>query len=334
MPIQCSGGKCRAIRWMRIALILAGAYHIIFAFWANCWPFHCFDFLGIPRPNHPMLWRTLGLISGFLGLAFLIAATDPLRHWPIVLFGFIKFIAASVIVGITVWDSGLPPASLLFIPADDLIWIPPFAVILWATIRAHAGIPPSRSAPYSIEEAAQTYSLSSGDTLFAASQKRPLVLVFLRHFGCTFTRQILRGLQDLEQQAKQHDAELILVHMLQSGQEIDYLGNHSSVARIADPRCELYRAFGLGKGGFLELFGPHVWWRGLISVFKGCGVGHLAGDGLQMPGAFVFQRGKILSSQPAKTAADLPDLSELFNSTSTMPTEATGSPTQQNSAPI
>jgi hypothetical protein len=317
---------------MRIALILAGVYHILFAIWANCWPFHCFDCIGMERPNHPMLWRTLGLISGFLGFAFLIAATDPLRHWPIVLFGFIKFIATTIIVSFTVWNSTLPAASLLFLPLDDLIWIPPFALILWATIRANTGIPPTRSAPYSVSEAAKTYQLSSGETLLEASEKRPLVLVFLRHFGCTFTRQILRGLQDLEQQAKQHDADLILVHMLQSGKEIDYLGDHSTVARIADPRCELYRAFGLGKGGFLELFGPHVWWRGLISVFKGCGVGHLAGDGLQMPGAFVFWRGAIVSSQPAKTAADLPDLSGLFNETSHIQTDRSSEAPSQTGA--
>lgn len=298
---------------MRLSLILAGAYHILFAIWTNFWPHHCFDCIGMDRPNHPMLWRTLGLISGFLGFAFLIASTDPLRHWPIVLFGFIKFIATTLIISFTVWNSTLPATSLLFIPFDDLIWIPPFALTLWATIRSITGIPPSRSTPYSVQEAAKTYELSSGETLFEASKNRPLTLVFLRHFGCTFTRQILRGLQDLEEQAKQHNSELILVHMLQSGEEINYLGDNSTVTRIADPRCELYRSFGLGKGGFLELFGPHVWWRGLISVFKGCGVGHLAGDGLQMPGAFVFHNGSIISSQPATTAADLPDLSELFN---------------------
>lgn len=298
---------------MRVSLILAGAYHILFGLWTNLWPYQCFDTIGMERPNHPMLWRTLGLISGFLGLAFLIAATDPLRHWPIILFGLIKFLATTLIVSVTVWNSTLPPASLIFIPLDDLVWITPFALILWATIRANTGIPPSRSTPYSVQEAAKTYELSSGETLLQASEKRPLVLVFLRHFGCTFTRQILRGLQDLEHQAKHHNAELILVHMLQSGDEIDYLGGHSNIARIADPRCELYRAFGLGKGGFLELFGPHVWWRGMIAVFKGCGVGHLAGDGLQMPGAFVFHHGEVTSSQPARTAADLPDLSALFH---------------------
>ena len=315
MTISCHGENCRAKRWMRLALLLSAAYHILFAVWTNAWPFHGFDLLGIPRPNHPMLWRTLGMISGFLGFALFLAASDPVRHWVIVLLGFAKAVAASAIVAFAVSENTLPATSFLFLVVDDLVWIVPYAAILWITLRAHIGIPVSRSKPYSVEEAAAVYQLSTGETLADASANRPLVLVFLRHFGCTFTRQILRGLQDLEQQAKQQGATLVLVHMLKSGEEIGYLGENSNVPRIADPRCELYRAFGLGKGGFMELFGPHVWWRGLIAVFKGCGVGHLAGDGLQMPGAFVFQNGKVTSSQPAHSAADLPDLASLFERT-------------------
>lgn len=313
MTMDCLGGKCRTRDWMRTTLLLAGAYHILFAAWTNIWPFHAFDLLGIPHPNHPMLWRTLGLISGVVGFALLIASTDPIRHWLIVLLGFVKSIAATAIVAFAVPAGNLPPASLLFLPLDDMVWLLPFGAILWATLQAHTGIPASRSQPYTVDQAAGLYALSNGETLASASDRRPLVLVFLRHFGCTFTRQILRGLQDLEQQAIQQNASLVLVHMLQSGKEIDYLGNNSDIARIADPRCELYRAFGLGKGGLIELFGPQVWWRGMIAVFRGCGIGHLAGDGLQMPGAFVFYQGKIVSSQPARTAADLPDLDALFN---------------------
>ncbi len=52
--------------------------------------------------------------------------------------------------------------------------------------------------------------------------------------------------------------------------------------------------------------------RGAISVFKGCGVGHLAGDGLQMPGAFLLSDSAVISRQPARTASDLPDLPRLF----------------------
>jgi len=315
MHTNCPGSDCRVTRWMRLVLILAGVYLVLFAMWANCWPFHICELISIPRAGHEMVWRVIGLISGGLGIGLLIAAKDPVRHWIIVLLGLIKCLAAVVLVGAALARGELPPAAVLFLVVDDLLWIAPFMFILWAAVRAHAGIPPSRKQPYSVPEAAAVYRLSSGQTLAKASDEKPLVLVFLRHFGCTFTRQILRGLQELESQAKRNKATLVLVHMLQSGEEIDYLGHNSDIPRIADPRCELYRAFGLGKGGFIELFGPQVWWRGAISVFKGCGVGHLAGDGLQMPGAFVFHKGKIISSQPAHSAADLPDLAALFKRT-------------------
>jgi hypothetical protein len=163
-----------------------------------------------------------------------------------------------------------------------------------------------------VTDAAGKFRLTTGETLREASDSRLLALVFLRHFGCTFTRQILRGLDEIQKEASARGAELVLVHMLKTGSELRYLGGHDDVARIADPGCELYRAFGLGRGGFLELFGPRVWWLGAVSIFKGCGVGHLAGDGLQMPGTFLFQNGRIISAQRAASAADLPDIPALF----------------------
>jgi hypothetical protein len=166
--------------------------------------------------------------------------------------------------------------------------------------------------PAHLDQAAAAFRLSTGEPLLEASHSRLLVLVFLRHFGCTFTRQLLRGLEDFHHCATELGGELVLVHMLKSGEEIRYLGGHGDVARIADPRCELYRAFGLGRGGFLELFGPRVWWLGAIAIFKGCGVGHLAGDGLQMPGAFLFRDGEIVAAQRAKSASDMPDIPGLF----------------------
>jgi hypothetical protein len=312
MSELCQGSRCRAFTWPQGVLIFGGALHLLFAVWTNVWPFHGYDLFNLVRPENPILWQFLGLICGILGLALLLAARDPVQQWVIVLFALIKSAAVSTIVIRAVLTDVLPARSLGFLVISDLIWIPAYGYILWTALRARAGIPISRSQPYSVSDAAASYRLSTGQTLAEASAERVLALVFLRHFGCTFTRQILRGLLDLEQQARERDASLVLVHMLQSGQEIDYLGEHSEIPRIADPRCELYRAFGLGKGGFFELFGPRVWWRGMISVVKGCGVGHLAGDGLQMPGAFLFHQGKIIASQPANSAADLPDLGALF----------------------
>ena len=159
---------------------------------------------------------------------------------------------------------------------------------------------------------AQDFLLSDGQNLVDASRATPLTLVFLRHFGCTFTRQLLRGLEQLEQDSAKQGARLVLVHMLKEGQESRYLGENSGVSSISDPKCQLYRAFGLGNGGLLELFGPRVWWLGMKAIIQGCGIGRLAGNGLHMPGAFVFHQGEIVASQRARTAADLPDLARLF----------------------
>jgi hypothetical protein len=312
MNFQCDGGKCSSKNWMRMVLVTIGLYHLVFALWAILCPSQALVWFDCRAPGQSLLWQMFGVISAILGLGLIIASKNPIQHWPIVLLSFIESIVVMIAIGTAVFNAELPIISLLVLAVNDIVWLPFFGWILWAALLAHTGIPASRNQPYSIEEAATIYQLSDGRKLAEASMDTPVVLVFLRHFGCTFTRQILRGLQDLQLQAKQHNATLVLVHMLQSGQEIDYLGQNSDVVRIADPRCELYRAFGLGKGGFIELFGPHVWWRGAIAIFKGCGVGHLAGDGLQMPGAFVFHQGKIITSQPAHSAADLPNLEALF----------------------
>ncbi len=310
--LECATGNCDTPRWMRWVLICAGIYHILFAVVANCWPYFCFDWLHITRPNHVILWQLVGVAIGCLGLAFLFAARNPIGSWGIILAGLIKFTLGIGFLFLEL-KSSLPATRTLWLLAiDNVGWCIPFIGILWASLRAHAGVPPTRSEPYSIAEAAGSYQLSDGQSLADASHSQMLILVFLRHFGCTFTRQILRGLEGIEKEARLHSAELVLIHMLQNGKETRYLGERSGVTRIADPRCELYRAFGLGKGGFIELFGPQVWWRAAISIFKGCGMGHLAGDGLQMPGAFIFYQGKIIAAQPAHSSSDLPNLDLLF----------------------
>jgi hypothetical protein len=297
---------------MRKILAAAGTYYLAFGMWSIGWPHLWFDWTGLARPNHPLMWQGVGLVLAVLGAGLLLAAKDPIRHWLIVLIAFGKSAIGAVGFGYALFRHDIPFASAWLTMLPEVILLLPLGAILWAGVRAHTGVPPTRSTPFTVAEAAANYQISEGVSLADASRKKLLALVFLRHFGCTFTRQILRELEGIQREAREHGADLVLVHMLQRGRESAYLGENGGVSRIADPRCELYRAFGLGKGGFLELFGPRVWWRGAVSIFKGCGVGHLAGDGLQMPGAFLFRDGEIVSSQRARSASDLPDLPGLF----------------------
>ena len=304
-----------------VVLVLAGAYNILFGIWVVCWPHLWFDWSGMARGIYLEVWQSVGMIVGVFGVGYLIASSNPVRHWPIVFVGFLGKLFGPIGFAKAIYTGALPLSSAWITVSNDLIWLIPFGIILWKVLQAKAGRPLSREQPYHPEEAAKIYKLSTGQTLEEAAKNQTIALVFLRHFGCTFTRQILRSLQTLKTEAEEKGAQLVLIHMLQHGDEQDYLSttDSSSIARIADPNCELYRAFGLGKAGFIELFGPLVWLRGAFALFKGCGAGHMAGDGLQMPGAFLYHDGNVLCSQPAKSASDLPDLPMLFSNVEEAP---------------
>ena len=311
MTTECTAQSCKAPIWMQSTLKLAGIYNILFGLWVIGWPGAWFSLSGMEEPKYLFLWKCIGMIVGVYGVGYLVAASAPLRHWPIVLVGFLGKLFGPVGFVWAVSQGELPWQSAWMIILNDLIWLLPFAMILWATACLKVGRPAVGEA-MSLDEAAQNFRLTTGETLKEASEKGALAIVFLRHFGCTFTRQLLRNLREMHERAEKEGAQLVLVHMLQEGEESEFVDT-DGVPRIADPRCDLYRAFGLGKGGFLELFGPKVWYRGAVAFFRGCGVGMLKGDGLQMPGAFVFKDGQILQSQKAETAADLPDVDALFS---------------------
>ena len=309
---QCESGKCKTPGWMSWVLSAAGMYCVAFAAYAIAFPANAYAITGCDATGHSVLVQGIGLFYFVFGCSFFLAARDPIRHWRIVLLCTMKIVVVVCAAVYAWWQQILPESLLLILLIDDIVWLVPFLMILWAAVQANLGRPPLYQKPLSFEEAAARYQLSTGETLAEVAENQLVVLVFLRHFGCTFTRQLLRGLELIERQAVEHKARLVLVHMLQSGKETEYLGDRTGVARIADPYCELYRSFGLGKAGFWELFGPRVWLRGMIALFRGCGVGHLAGDGLQMPGVFLFYRGRVMAGQPARSAADLPDLELLF----------------------
>ena len=310
MTIECQARGCQSPDWMKSALKLAGVYNILFGLWVLGMPGAWFSISGMEQPRYPFLWQCIGMIVGVYGVGYLAASSAPLKHWPIVLVGFLGKVFGPIGFVFAASQGDLPWQAGWMILFNDLIWLVPFAMILWATGCAMVGRPAVGS-PMTADEAMKSFTLSSGETLGEASREQVLAVVFLRHFGCTFTRQLLRNLQHMHDRAKAEGSRLVLVHMLQEGEEVEFLTT-KGVDRIADPWCDLYRAFGLGKGGFLELFGPKVWYRGAIAFFRGCGVGMLKGDGLQMPGAFLVKDGKVIKAQKAESAADLPDVDGLF----------------------
>jgi extradiol dioxygenase family protein len=134
-------------RWFSIVLQVAGVYNLAWGLLAVLAPDAAWRWMGLPLPNYPELWQCIGMIVGVYGIGYWIAASNPVRHWPIVLvgllgkvFGPIGFLQAAA-SGRFPWSFGWT------ILTNDLIWWVPFGMILyhaWRSERESSRNPASR----------------------------------------------------------------------------------------------------------------------------------------------------------------------------------------------
>jgi hypothetical protein len=161
---------------------------------------------------------------------------------------------------------------------------------------------------YSVASLVDSISTDSGRRFVDLVQESPVLLVFLRHAGCTFCREALADLSRLRSKIEASGAKIILVHMADRAAMLDLIARHGllDVERICDDGQVLYRAFGLSQGNIFQLFGFKVWWRGVAAVLHGHGVGRPGADVRQMPGVFYINQGLIARHFRHRTAADRP----------------------------
>jgi len=154
-----------------------------------------------------------------------------------------------------------------------------------------------------------------GSNLSGLSKQQPVLLVFLRHFGCTFCREALSDIARERANIESFGTRIVFVHMTENDTAERYFQRYGlqGAEHISDPDCTFYTAFGLMKGSFNQLFGLQSWIRGFSAgVIDGHGVGPQLGDGFQMPGVFVLQDGEIKQSFIHKLASDRPNYKDLI----------------------
>jgi hypothetical protein len=77
------------------------------------------------------------MIVGVYGVGYWIAASDPYRHWPIVLVGLLGKVLGPIGLPLAVWKGELPWTFGIHNITNDLIWWVPFTVILHGAWRAN-----------------------------------------------------------------------------------------------------------------------------------------------------------------------------------------------------
>lgn len=155
-------------------------------------------------------------------------------------------------------------------------------------------------------------------SLYRASFEQPVMLVFLRHFACLFCREAMTELATRRSEIETAGTKLIFVHMATNEIAEKYFEdfNLKGVEHISDPSSNFYRAFGLGKGTFNQLFGLSTWIRGYdVVVNKKIPIKSAnsnLGDSFQMPGVFILQGGAVKEAYIHKLASDRPNYTKLM----------------------
>jgi hypothetical protein len=157
--------------------------------------------------------------------------------------------------------------------------------------------------------------LPSGSPLHALTDK-PALVVFLRSFGCTFTREAIADVAAARAEIEAAGASIVFVHSGTREEAEAWFSKYgmSGATQISDPGLEHYAAFGLGQTGVLSLFDPQVWARGAACA-RSHGFGPQSTTMMrQLPGAFVVQGGGVLASYRHGSPADRPDYVRLVRS--------------------
>lgn len=310
--------------WMRKTLLLAGLYNVLFGLFVLAFPSAPFRWFEMEEPLYPMIWQCVGMIVGVYGLGYALASVRPFHSWIIVFVGLVGKVLGPIGFLFYALQGTLPWEFGVLILLNDIVWWVPFYLILSATVahHVHEGGALDRLDPARLEGYMEMAVTQDDETIAELSRQGPVLLVFLRHFGCTFCREALADLAARRREIELNGTRIVVVHMSRPDVAAAMFEEYGllDLDQISDPECELYRAFGLERGDLTQLFGPMVWARGFVAgVLRGHGVGHLQGDGFRMPGVFLVNEGRVVREYRHERASSRPDYAALSLCTDAQP---------------
>ncbi len=161
------------------------------------------------------------------------------------------------------------------------------------------------------------YRTETGRTLLELLDESPVLLIFLRHFGCSFCRQTLDDVSKIRDVIDAKGVRPVFVHLGTPERAKPYFDYYhlSDVERVSDPQASLYASsiFQLPrKNVFSQFFVPSVWKAWLLGAVQKHGIGMIKEDADQMPGIFYLQKRAIVRAYRYRTIADQPDYLKLI----------------------
>jgi len=141
----------------------------------------------------------------------------------------------------------------------------------------------------------------------------PALMVFLRHFGCMFCREMVKDLRAVSQRVAGYPPVIFFYQGTVAEGEAFFPPYWPEARAVSDEPKKFYTALGLRKATFTQMFGIQVWTCRLRAMSKGNFVGKAVGDPWIMPGVFLVQGGQIVWSHRFKHQGDHPEWDGIVN---------------------
>jgi len=128
--------------WMRFLLYFAGIYNLLAGLNMVVFYHEALRFLEIPKPQILLFLQLVGILVALFGVGYLMVARNPVENRNVLLLGFLSKLLGSVL-GIGYVALGkLPITFLVLLFFADMIYLPPFFVILRRLYRIAGGWSP------------------------------------------------------------------------------------------------------------------------------------------------------------------------------------------------
>ena len=251
----------------------------------------------------------IGVYAILFSVCYFILSLESKPNWLMVLFLFCEKVILSLLGVILFLCYHFNFLVFIFFTLNSFLWIFPLYHVLNFIFTESNGDEINETTFFELLNKVKT---NQGSSLLNLSENQAILLVFIRHLGCTFCRETVSEIAKSNEQLKSMGLTPVFVHLSDPDFGSQFFNEYytQDVLHISDPSRKLFRSLNIKRGSLWQLYGLSTWWRGIIAgLIKGHGgVKSIEGDEMQLGAFFILKKGQIVFSHYNRNASEPFDL--------------------------
>ena len=292
--------------WIDIALRFAGIVNVVWGLIFMLFTDPLFRWAKMSEPPFLFPWQLIGIAAIVFGLGYYVASFNLTKHALVVVIGFAIKVASTIVVWKSVFTQDFALPMALYFSAKDLVWVGPFAMILFHIFKRWQAPEQDRVNPKEpFSETIAHVRTNRGHDLRALSHEQPVLLVFLPPAASPPFQKWLANVGQQLRAVQQQGTQLVLVYVRTEGIASALRRNELAQEEyINDADHRLHGLFNLKRAPLTQL---------LAAPFRKqpAKVNESTLKSYRMPGVFLIHRGELQKIYRYDGSNEYPDLALL-----------------------